>query len=82
MSVQRRIGAAAVEVGVSADTMVRDKPPATDLVDAQEVARVLQVPVSAIEQHARTGRIPASKVGRRWRFNVPQVVAALSGGPT
>ena len=38
------------------------------LIDADEVARRLCLPVSWIREEARAGRIPARKCGKYWRF--------------
>jgi excisionase family DNA binding protein len=48
------------------------------LVDAAEVARVLNVSPRAVTHWAQHGRIPANKVGARlWRFDLQAVLAAV-----
>ncbi len=39
-----------------------------DLMDPTELSRLLNIPVSTITRLALEGKIPASKVGRQWRF--------------
>ncbi len=40
----------------------------TQIMRAQDVARLLQVPVSTIQEWARTGRIPSRKRGKHRLF--------------
>jgi excisionase family DNA binding protein len=39
-----------------------------DIMTIEEVADYLRVPVSSLYKLAQKGKIPASKVGRHWRF--------------
>ncbi len=39
-----------------------------DIMTIEEVADYLRVPVSSVYKLAQRGKIPASKVGRHWRF--------------
>jgi excisionase family DNA binding protein len=39
-----------------------------DILDIQEVANYLRMPVSTVYKLAQDGRIPAVKVGKHWRF--------------
>jgi excisionase family DNA binding protein len=51
---------------------------------AREVAAVLRMKVSTIEDYARRGVLPSIKVGRHRRFvrsQLEQAVGALSCGP-
>ncbi|MFT5122631.1 MAG: excisionase family DNA binding protein [Kiritimatiellia bacterium] len=43
------------------------------LLTLPEVSAYLQIPEETIYKYARAGRIPASKIGRFWRFNVSDV---------
>jgi excisionase family DNA binding protein len=52
---------------------VRDEP----LLDADQLAAVLSVPVSWIELAARQGRIPSLEFGRWRRFRRSEVEAAV-----
>lgn len=45
---------------------MENHPP--DIMTIEEVADYLRVPVSSLYKLAQQGRIPASKVGRHWRF--------------
>ena len=40
-----------------------------EIMTIEEVARYLRIPVSTVYRLAQQGRIPASKVGRQWRFS-------------
>jgi excisionase family DNA binding protein len=44
---------------------------------ATEVAELLHLPVSTVYQLARQGRIPASRLGRTWRFLRPNLEQLL-----
>jgi excisionase family DNA binding protein len=39
-----------------------------DFMTIEEVSEYLRVPVSSLYKLAQQGKIPASKVGRHWRF--------------
>jgi excisionase family DNA binding protein len=47
------------------------------LLDSQQLADVLQVPVTWIEQQAREGNIPSLPFGRRRRYRRSAVEAAI-----
>jgi hypothetical protein len=53
-----------------------------ELVDATEMARRLDVPVSWVRERARAGRIPARKLGHYLRFDPRAVADALSAQDT
>lgn len=40
----------------------------SDIMTIEEVSAYLRVPVSSLYKLAQQGKIPASKVGRHWRF--------------
>ena len=40
-----------------------------EIMTIEEVAGYLRIPVSTVYRLAQQGRIPASKVGRQWRFS-------------
>lgn len=46
-----------------------------------ELARVLHVSPRTIDEMVRAGRIPHVHIGRILRFNLPEVVAALTSNP-
>jgi excisionase family DNA binding protein len=48
------------------------------LLDAEALAAALSLPVTRIEAAARSGVIPAVRLGRRYRFNRRAVEAALA----
>ena len=47
------------------------------LLDSQQLASILQVPVTWIEQQAREGNIPSLPFGRRRRYRRSAVEAAI-----
>jgi excisionase family DNA binding protein len=56
---------------VSASTMFQpDGAPSTDgeILTVMDVARFLRVPKSTVYKLARVGELPASKIGKHWRF--------------
>lgn len=62
-------------VGARADDsrQAHDEP----LLDARELARILKLPVSWLQEAARSGRIPCVQAGRWRRFRRNEVEAAL-----
>jgi excisionase family DNA binding protein len=56
---------------VSASTMFQPNgAPSTDgeILTVLDVARFLRVPKSTVYKLARVGELPASKIGKHWRF--------------
>jgi excisionase family DNA binding protein len=56
---------------IAATTKVNvENAPATDneILTVTEVARFLRVPKSTVYKLARLGQLPASKIGKHWRF--------------
>lgn len=45
---------------------------------AAEVAELLQLPVSTVYHLARQGQLPASRLGRAWRFLRPRLEELLN----
>jgi excisionase family DNA binding protein len=45
---------------------------------ASEVADLLKMPVSTVYQLARRGELPASRLGRTWRFLRPRIEELLA----
>jgi excisionase family DNA binding protein len=52
------------------------------LLDSQQLAEILQVPVTWIEQKAREGNIPSLTCGRRRRYRRSAVEAAIKQNST
>ena len=59
---------------VATHTLTRD-----EVMTAREVAELLKMPVSTIYQLARRGELPASRLGRTWRFLRPRLEDLLAG---
>lgn len=56
---------------VSAETATQSETDATrdgEILTVMEVARFLRVPKSTVYKLARGGELPASKIGKHWRF--------------
>ena len=49
-----------------------------EVMTAREVAHLLKMPVSTIYQLARRGELPASRLGRTWRFLRPRLEELLA----
>jgi len=49
-----------------------------EVMTAREVAEFLKMPVSTIYQLARRGELPASRLGRTWRFVRPRLELLVS----
>ena len=43
------------------------------LVDADEIAALIQLHPKTVQQMARTGRIPAKRIGKFWRFRKSEI---------
>jgi excisionase family DNA binding protein len=50
-----------------------------DVMTAGEVAELLALPVSTVYHLARQGSLPASRLGRTWRFLRPRIEEQLRG---
>jgi len=50
-----------------------------EVMTAREVAELLKMPVSTIYELARRGELPASRLGRTWRFLRPRLEELLGG---
>jgi excisionase family DNA binding protein len=50
-----------------------------EVMTAREVAELLKLPVSTVYQLARRGELPASRLGRTWRFLRPRLEELLGG---
>lgn len=46
---------------------------------ATEVAELLKMPVSTVYELARRGELPASRLGKTWRFLRPRLEELLAG---
>jgi excisionase family DNA binding protein len=49
-----------------------------EVMTAREVADLLKMPVSTVYQLARRGQLPASRLGRAWRFLRPRLEELLA----
>ena len=48
-----------------------------ELMTVDDVAELLAVSCETVKRHARSGQMPAAKVGGKWRFVRSQVIAWL-----
>lgn len=51
-----------------------------DLITAAEAARLLHLHVKRVQHLARTGQLPATRVGHKWLFSRSRLLAAGRGG--
>ena len=50
-----------------------------EVMTAREVAELLRMPTSTVYELARKGVLPASRLGRTWRFFRPRLEELLAG---
>lgn len=50
-----------------------------EVMTAREVAELLRLPTSTVYELARKGVLPASRLGRTWRFLRPRLEELLAG---
>jgi excisionase family DNA binding protein len=55
-----------------------EKPP-DEIMTIEEAAAYLRIPVSSMYRLAQTGKIPAVKVGRHWRFHRQTLASWFTG---
>lgn len=67
------------ETITSLDVRPRSGLTRDEVLTAREVANLLKMPVSTIYQLARRGELPASRLGRTWRFLRPRLEELLGG---
>jgi excisionase family DNA binding protein len=53
--------------------------PRSDILTAQETAEWIRIPLKTIYELAKTGRMPARRVGKQYRFNRKAVLEWLQG---
>jgi len=51
-----------------------------NLLTTTEVAQYLKINKNTVYHLARSGKVPAIKVGKQWRFNREQLDAWMQGG--
>jgi excisionase family DNA binding protein len=54
-----------------------ENPP---IITIDEAADLLKIPVSSLYKLAQTGKIPAQKVGRHWRFHRQTLIQWIAHG--
>jgi hypothetical protein len=69
-----------------ADPRSSNTPPARrapltrqDVLDGNDVAELLDMPLSTVLEYARRGLLPARKLGRRWIFIRDEIEATIRG---
>ncbi|OGP85078.1 MAG: hypothetical protein A2Y95_08785 [Deltaproteobacteria bacterium RBG_13_65_10] len=50
------------------------------LLNVREIARYLKVNEQTVYRLAREGKIPATKIGRQWRFSLNEIQGLLHRG--
>jgi len=61
------------------DQQYSGEPHLDEVLTAEEAASLLKVSVKTVLRLARSGDIPAAKVGRSWRFRRSQLLKFLDG---
>jgi excisionase family DNA binding protein/YgiT-type zinc finger domain-containing protein len=51
-----------------------------EIMNVEEVADLLRVSNQTVYNLVRAGRLPATKIGREWRFHRAQILELVSGG--
>jgi len=51
-----------------------------DILTIEEAAALLRIPLSSVYHLAQTGKIPAQKVGRHWRFHRQTLISWVASG--
>jgi len=51
----------------------------SDILTVEEAAELLKIPRSSIYKLAQEGKIPATKIGRHWRFHRPTLLNFIAG---
>lgn len=46
----------------------------------EETAELLRIPISSVYKLAQSGKIPAQKVGRHWRFHRQTLIEWIASG--
>jgi excisionase family DNA binding protein len=67
------------DINETVGSPVRSSLTRDEVMTAREVADLLKMPVSTIYQLARRGDLPASRLGRTWRFLRPRLEELLAG---
>jgi molybdopterin-binding protein len=52
----------------------------SDLLTAEQAGQLLHLHVKRVQGLARSGRLPASRIGRKWLFRRADIERALGGG--
>ena len=68
---------AGLHEGAALNPMSQEPAADESLLDSEQLAAVLGVPATWIEQAARESRIPSLRIGRRRRFRRSEVEAAV-----
>lgn len=55
--------------------------PVRDLLSARQVQDILQIDRSTVYRMAETGRLPAFRIGKQWRFPAEEILAVVSDIP-
>ena len=55
-------------------------PTPAQVLTIEEAAEFLRIPVSSMYRLAQLGKVPATKVGRHWRFYRPALVDWIAHG--
>lgn len=64
--------------GSSAQSDMADEP---EILNAQEAAEFLRVPLLTVQRQAKAGRLPGRRIGKQWRFSRTVLLEWIAAGP-
>ncbi len=69
-----------VDIGVGLISSMETRLVLREILTVQELGKRLKLPKSTVEELARTGKLPAFKVGKHWRFDLDLMKKELDKG--
>jgi excisionase family DNA binding protein len=52
-----------------------------EILNMQEAADFLRVPLLTVQRQAKAGRLPGRRIGREWRFSRSVLIEWMAAGP-
>ncbi len=69
-----------VDIGVGLVSSTGTRLVLREILTVQELAERLKLPESTVEEMARSGKLPAFRIGRHWRFDLDLLKKELDKG--
>ena len=76
---QRRVTVELPNEGVTVGHHAFTPAPLPDVLTPAQAAELLQVPEDEVVELAEAGKLPGRRIGERWRFSRPALIAWLAG---